>query len=58
MEKLILKCGRFVASAETDEQTRLRTLEAYLALFTSEMEFLLPEMQKALDQLAAAEKEA
>ena len=56
MEKLILKCGRFVAAAEADEQTRLGALESYLALFASEMEFLLPEMQKALDRLAT-EKE-
>ena len=58
MEKLILKCGRFVSPPETDEQTRLRALEVYLAHFTSEMEFLLAEMQKTLDQVTTSEKEA
>ena len=58
MEKLILKCGRFVSPPETDEQIRLRALEVYLSLFTSEMEFLLAEMQKTLDRVATSEKEA
>ena len=58
MEKLILKCGRFVSPSETDEQIRLRALEVYLSLFTSEMEFLLAEMQKTLDCVATSEKEA
>jgi hypothetical protein len=58
VEKLILKCGRFVSPPETDEQARLRALEVYLAHFTSEMEFLLAEMQRTLDRVATSEKEA
>lgn len=58
MEKLILKCGRFVSPAGTDEQTRVRAMETYLASFTSELEFLLEEMQKTMDRLTADGKEA
>ena len=44
MEKLILKCGRYVPQAAGDTETRVRAVEAYLAVLTAELELLVGEM--------------
>ena len=51
MEKLILKCGRYVPQAAGDTETRVRAVEAYLAVLTEELELLVGEMDKALETL-------
>lgn len=52
MEKLILKCGRFVPADEGDALTRIRTLEAHLSRLTEEMERLLAALDEALEDRA------
>ncbi len=51
MERLILKCGRYIPRADTDADTRIRALEAHLAALTSELEYMLAEMDATLDLL-------
>lgn len=48
MEKLILKCGRYVPADETDALSRVRTVETYLARLTEELEHLLAQMDPVL----------
>ena len=43
MEKLILKCGRFVPSASGSMEQRVARMEAYLGRLTEELEHLLGE---------------
>ncbi|MBQ3507927.1 MAG: hypothetical protein IJA91_05185 [Clostridia bacterium] len=46
MEKLILKCGRFVPASEEDSVGRIRAVEAYLSRLTEELEYLLAELDR------------
>ena len=56
MEKLILKCGRFVPAGEGDVLIRVRTLEAHLSRLTEELECLLAALDEALkDQTGEVE---
>lgn len=57
MEKLILRCGRYVPSEEGDALLRLRALEAYVARLTEEMEHLLAQMDLILQAASAAGEE-
>ncbi len=57
MEQLILKTGRFIPRANVDVDTRIRALEAHLAGLTSELEFMLSELNATLDLLESALKE-
>ncbi len=58
MEKLILKCGRYIPSAAGDTESRVRRMESYLSSLTEELEFLAGEMDRVLTALesVAAEK--
>lgn len=60
MEKLILKCGRYIPSAAGDAESRVRRMESYLSALTQELEFLVGEMDRVLKALesAAAEEAA
>ena len=51
MEKLILTCGRFVPAAAVGTEARLKAAEDYLARLAEEMELLISEMGRALDEL-------
>lgn len=48
MEKLILKCGRYMPSAAGDTESRVKLLEAYLSGLTQELEFLVEELDRVL----------
>jgi hypothetical protein len=48
MEKLILRCGRYVSPAVGDTETRVRLMEAYLAELSRELEYLLGELDGAV----------
>ena len=54
MEKLILKCGRFMPPAAGDGESRVRLMEAYLAKLSEELEFLVGELDRALADLEEA----
>lgn len=60
MEKLILKCGRYIPSAAADTESRVKEMEAYLSRLTEELEFLMGELDRTLEALgrAAAEETA
>lgn len=60
MEKLILKCGRYITPAVEDVEYRVKLMEAYLAMVTEELEFLVGEMDRALNafEQAIAERDA
>ncbi len=47
MEKLILKCGRFIPAVEEDADGRIRAVESYLSRLTDELEYLLAELDHA-----------
>ena len=53
MEKLILKCGRYIPSATVDTESRVKEMEAYLSRLTEELEFLMGELDRVLEALAA-----
>ena len=55
MEKLILSCGRYIPQFTGDTETRMRTMEAYLARLSEELEVLLGEMAEALENLRSAQ---
>ena len=55
MEKLILPCGRFIPRFAGDAETRLLSMEAYLARLSEELEILLEETAKALDALQSVQ---
>ena len=48
MEKLILKCGRFVPSASGNVEQRVAHIETYLGRLTEEMEHLAEAQAKAM----------
>ncbi len=48
MERLILRCGRYVPAADGDATARMRAMEAYLARLTDELEHLLAQMDPVL----------
>ena len=56
MEKLILTCGRFVPAAAGTE-ARLTAAEDYLARLAEEMELLISEMGRALEELRQEREE-
>ena len=60
MEKLILKCGRYITPAVEDVEYRVKLMEAYLSMVTEELEFLVGEMDRALNafEQAIAERDA
>ena len=57
MEKLILKCGRYIPSAAADTESRVRGMEAYLSKLTEELEFLMGELDRAMKILGSAAAE-
>lgn len=54
MEKLILKCGRYITPAVEDVEYRVKLMEAYLSMVTEELEFLVGEMDRALNAFEQA----
>ncbi|MBQ9151094.1 MAG: hypothetical protein IJX72_02495 [Clostridia bacterium] len=58
MEKLILKCGRFIPTAEGDAMTRILAMETYLSRLTDELEYLLSELDRTLGETSAAQATA
>ena len=60
MEKLILKCGRYITPAVEDVEYSVKLMEAYLSMVTEELEFLVGEMDRALNafEQAIAERDA
>jgi hypothetical protein len=57
MEKLILKCGRYIPSAAADTESRVKGMEAYLSRLTEELEFLMGELDGTLEALGSAAAE-
>lgn len=57
MEKLILKCGRYIPPVAGDAESRVKSLETYLASLTQELEFLAGELDCALEALGSASAE-
>ena len=57
MEKLILKCGRYIPSAAVDTESRVKEMEAYLSRLTEELEFLMGELDRAMKILGSAAAE-
>ena len=55
MGKLILPCGRFIPRFAGDAETRLLSMEAYLARLSEELEILLEETAKDLGALQSAQ---
>lgn len=54
MEKLILKCGRYVPPTAGDAESRVRRIETYLSGLTEELEFLVGELDRTLEALETA----
>ena len=54
MEKLILKCGRYIPPATGDTEQRVKSLETYLAGLTQELEFLVGELDRTLEAMGSA----
>lgn len=54
MEKLILKCGRYIPPAAGDAEQRVKSLESYLAGLTQELEFLVGELDRTLEAMGSA----
>ena len=54
MEKLILKCGRFIPPTSGDTESRVKLIETYLSGLTQELEYLLGEMDRVLEALESA----
>ncbi len=52
MEKLILKCGRFVPSASGSMEQRVARMEAYLGRLTEELEHLLGELDRPAEAVS------
>ena len=57
MEKLILKCGRFVPSASGSMEQRVARMEAYLGRMTEELEHLLGELERPAEVAVATTHE-
>lgn len=58
MEKLILKCGRFLPREGLDSSARLRSMEQYLAKLTEELEYTAAELDRTLRELERLSREA
>lgn len=58
MEKLILKCGRFLPREGLDSTVRLRSMEQYLAKLTEELEYTAAELDRTLRELGRISREA
>ena len=58
MERLILRCGRYVPSEAGDAALRVQTLENYVARLTEELEHLLAQMDPVLQAAETAGEEA
>ena len=54
MEKLILRCGRYVPPTVADAETRVRLLERYLARLSEELEHMVGELEAAGSPAAEA----
>lgn len=54
MEKLILRCGRYMPPASGDAEARVRLLERYVARLSEELERLLGETAGVTDSGEAA----
>lgn len=54
MEKLILKCGRYSPNAAGNVEQRIARIEAYLLMLSSDIEYLVGEMDRALEALEKA----
>lgn len=54
MEKLTLKCGRFMPARSLDPAERIRLIEAYLGKLTEELEYVVAEMDRVLNALETA----
>ena len=57
MEKLILKCGRFVPSASGNVEQRVAHIETYLGRLTEELEHLLGELDRPAEAVSVASYE-
>lgn len=57
MEKLILKCGRYIPPVAGDAESRVKSLETYLARLTQELEFLVGELDRVLEALGSGSSE-
>ena len=55
MEKLILPCGRYIPQLAGDTEARVQAMESYLARLGEELEVLLGETARALDDLRSAQ---
>ena len=55
MEKMILSCGRYIPQAAGNSESHIRSMEAYLARMSEELEVLLGEAAGVLDAVKAAE---
>ncbi len=54
MEKLILKCGRFVPSGSGSVEQRVAHIETYLGRLTEELEHLLGELERPAEAVSVA----
>ncbi len=54
MEKLILKCGRYLPPASGDTESRVRLMEVYVSKLTEELEHLVEELDRTLAALETA----
>lgn len=61
MEKLTVKCGRYLPSAEADGtagvERRVERMEAYLVSLSEELVYLLGETERAVSATETALKE-
>ena len=57
MEKLILPCGRYIPRLAGDTEARVQAMESYLARLGEELEVLLGETAKALEDLRSVQKQ-
>jgi NTP pyrophosphatase (non-canonical NTP hydrolase) len=51
MDRLILRCGRYLPPAQADEQERLQRLERYVAALSAETEELFETCERLRREL-------